>query len=408
MIDEPGPWGTGPFTLVQGASSISTRVLFSAADPFTAASVIESEDRTAQVVLEANLDHWNIENRGPRIARAVFRNDLSPTEALDKCLDGDGEVDIVTEVGSGDAERIKASQHARLVSINANRNLSCLINRGRTDVPLDDVNVRKAINLAVDRKRLVDEGFHGYATPLAAFTPDWCAGFPAGIAPYPHDPAEARSLWDAGHWPEGRPLRFAAPAAFGPVAAMLADDLRDALGVEVEVIELSDADLGPGTRALIEKKLDLPWDLLLHAWFDLSSEAPPAAVHREFFGRDGAFRAGPLDEGFDALFAEMAVQLDGERLVEVAERIDQYCYDNALALFLCAPQALYAVNNHVEFGPYRTTFEIAEVTVDDDHWSRQPSSSGWPGSSEGTAAAASRREEWQSRPGFSGANGNAC
>ena len=25
MIDEPGPWGTGPFTLVQGASSILTR-----------------------------------------------------------------------------------------------------------------------------------------------------------------------------------------------------------------------------------------------------------------------------------------------------------------------------------------------------------------------------------------------
>lgn len=406
MIDEPGPWGTGPFTLVQGASSISTRVLFNAADPFTAASVIESEDRSSQVVLEANLDHWNIANRGPRVNRAVFRNDLSPAEALDKCLDGDGEVDIVTEVGSGDAERIKASEHARLVTINANRNLSCLINRWRTDVPLDDVNVRKALNLAVDRKKLVDEGFHGYATPLAAFTPDWCAGFPAGITPYPHDPGQARSLWSG--WPDGRPLRLAAPEAFVPVAEMLAADIRAALPVEVEVIAVSDAELGPGTRALIEKKLELPWDLLVHAWFDLSSEAPPAAVHREFFGRDGAFRSGPVDAGFDELFAEMAVQLDGDRLVEVAERIDQHCYDQALALFLCAPQALYAVNNHVEFGPYRTTFEIAEVTVDEGHWSRQEGSSGWPGENEGTAAPVSKREEWQSRPGFSGASGNAC
>lgn len=92
----------------------------------------------------------------------------------------------------------------------------------------------------------------------------------------------------------------------------------------------------------------------------------------------------------------------------MAERIDQYCYDQALALFLCAPQALYAVNNHVEFGPYRTTFEIAEVTVDEGHWSRQEGSSGWPGGTEGTTAAASKREEWLSRPGFSGANGNAC
>jgi len=413
VIDEPGPWGTGPFTLVQGASSISTRVLFSAADPFTAASTIEAEDRSAEVVLEANTDHWNIEARGPRVQRAVFRNDLSPAEALDKCLDGDGEVDIVTEVGSGDADRIKASEHARLVAINANRNLSCLINRGRSDVPLDDVNIRKALNLAVDRKKLVDDGFHGYATPLAAFTPEWCAGFPAGIAPYPHDPAQARELWAQGQkgstpWPEGRPLRLAAGTAFVPVAEMLASDIRDALRIEVEVVEVTDDQVGPGTRALIEKKLELPWDLLVHAWFDLSSEAPPAAVHREFFGRDGAFRAGPVDDGFDALFAEMAVQLDGERLVEVAERIDQYCYDHALALFLCAPQALYAVNNHVEFGPYRTTFEIAEVTVDEGHWSRQDGSSGWPGGTESTSATPSRREEWLSRPGFSGANGNAC
>ena len=126
-----------------------------------------------------------------------------------------------------------------------------------------------------------------------------------------------------------------------------------------------------GARALVEKKLDQPWDLLVHAWFDLSSEAPPAAVHREFFGNDGAFRAGPLDDGFDALFARMAVELDGAELVRIAEEIDAYCFDNALAVFLCAPQALYAVNNHVSFGPYKTTFEIAEVTVDEGHWSRR-------------------------------------
>lgn len=408
MIDEPGPWGTGPFTLVQGASSIKTRILFNSTDPFTAASVIESEDRSPQVVLEANLDHWNIEARGPRIQRAVFRNDLSPAEALDRCLDGDGEVDIVTEVGSGDAARVKSSEHARLVAINANRNFSAIINRGRSDVPLDDVAIRQALNLAVDRKKLVDEGFHGYATPLAAFTPEWCAGFPPGITPYPHDPAQARSLWAQGDWPAGRPLRLASPSGFLPLAEVLAGDIRDALRIDVDVIEVTDEMAGPGTRALIEKKLELSWDLLLHAWFDLSSEAPPAAVHREFFGRDGAFRAGPVDPGFDELFAEMAVQLDGERLVEVAERIDRYSYDNALALFLCAPQALYAVNNHVEFGPYRTTFEIAEVTVDEGHWSRRPGSSGWPGPGETSSAPTSRREEWLSRPGFSGANGNAC
>jgi peptide/nickel transport system substrate-binding protein len=90
----------------------------------------------------------------------------------------------------------------------------------------------------------------------------------------------------------------------------------------------------------------------------------------------------------------MAVEIDGGKLVTIAEEIDRYCFDNALAVFLCAPQALYAVNNHVSFGPYRTTFEIAEVTVDEGHWSRLP------GADQRTAAVP--------KPGFSGAAGNSC
>ena len=214
MIDEPGPWGTGPFTLVQGASSILTRNVIMAADPYTCAWLIESEDRSPELVLEANLDHWNRAERGPRVQRAVFRNNLSPSQALDLCLAGDGEVDIVTEVSPADAERITASQYARLVTADANRVLTCIINRGRADVPLGSVDVRKALNLAVDRDRIMADGLLGYANPMPAMTPSWCSGFPAGATPYPHDPAEAKRLFEKGGWPSGRPIRIATPSPF--------------------------------------------------------------------------------------------------------------------------------------------------------------------------------------------------
>jgi peptide/nickel transport system substrate-binding protein len=403
VIDEPGPWGTGPFTLVQGASSILTRHAIMSANPYAASWLIESEDRSAEVVLEANLEHWNRAERGPRVQRAVFRNNLSPSQALELCISGDGEVDIVTEVSPADAERVRASQYARLITCDANRVVTCIINRGRTDVPLDSVDVRKALNLAVDRGRIIADGLAGYANEMPAMTPPWCSGFPEGAAPYPHDPDEAKRLFEKGGWPTGRPIRIATPVAFTGIAQLIGSDLRTALGVAVEVIRVPDENVLAGSRALVEKKLDLPWDLLVHAWFDLSSEAPPAAVHREFFGRDGAFRAGPPDAGFDELFARMAVELDGAQLVRVAEDIDRYCFDNALAVFLCAPQALYAVNNHVSFGPYKTTFEIAEVTVDEGHWSRQPGVAQTTGAVAPPAAAANPE-----KPGFAGAAGNAC
>ena len=99
----------------------------------------------------------------------------------------------------------------------------------------------------------------------------------------------------------------------------------------------------------------------------------------------------------------MAAQIDGQELVKVAEQIDRYVYDEALALFLCAPQALYAVNKHVSFGPYRTTFELAETEVDEQHWSRR--------STKGDQQAAQATQTIDSKGSASftsGSVGNAC
>jgi peptide/nickel transport system substrate-binding protein len=397
VIDEPGPWGTGPFTLVQGASSITTRNVVLSADPYRASWLIESEQRDPQVVLEANLDHWNRAARGPRIERAVFRNDVAPDEALRLVCDTEGEVDIVTEVSPADAQRVRDSAHARLVVCDANRVLVGILNRD-SDAPLHDRQVRRALNWAIDRHAVVERGLGGYASVIPALTPPWCSGFPAGATPFQFDAARAREAFAGAGWPARRPLRIATPEAFAGIARMLAASIRSALDLMVEVLVVPADQLAAGSRALVEKKLDLPWDVLVHAWFDLSSEAPPAAVHREFFGLDGAFRAGPPDDGFDALFEEMRVQLDGAALVEVAERIDAYVQEHALALFICAPQALYAVNEHVTFAPYRTTFELAEVTVDDQHWSVTG----------GGAELGSRTARAMVKPGFAGAAGNAC
>jgi hypothetical protein len=43
-----------------------------------------------------------------------------------------------------------------------------------------------------------------------------------------------------------------------------------------------------------------------------------------------------------------------------------------VCVFLCAPQALYAVNRNVTgFEGYAATFELAETGVNDRHWSRR-------------------------------------
>jgi hypothetical protein len=111
-------------------------------EPFACSWLIEGEDRSDRVVLEANRDHWN-KQRGPRLERVVFRNDLSPEEALDACVSGDGEVDIVTEVSPADAARVRSSKHAELVEYDANRVLVGVVNRYESPgAPLGDKRAR--------------------------------------------------------------------------------------------------------------------------------------------------------------------------------------------------------------------------------------------------------------------------
>lgn len=109
MIDAPGPWGSGPFVLAEGHSSLDTEQAVTSEGPF-ACTWLQRQDRTPQVRLRANTDYWDAV-RGPHLREIVFRNDLSRSEALDLVCDGEGEVDIVTEVpataGKGAARRAR-------------------------------------------------------------------------------------------------------------------------------------------------------------------------------------------------------------------------------------------------------------------------------------------------------------
>lgn len=370
MIDAPGPWGTGPFTLAEGYSSLYNEIAIMRAEPLACTWLDTRQDRTDKVVLIANTDHWNKE-RGPRLERVVFRNDIPPAEALDLVCDTEGEVDIVTEISPPDAARVESSEHARLYAIDAMRVILGIVNRSVEDAPLGDTRTRRALNMAVDRDRLVREGFGGYAYPAAGVTPPYAVGGLSDLEPYPHDPEEAKRLLQEAGWPEGRALRLATLADLEDVANVFAADLRNSLGIEVGVSVIPNEELLGAQHMLVEKVMPLPFDVLVFAWIDLTSDAPAAFMHGELYGETGPFRSGPPIERFEKLMGEFATEVDDRRQGELSAKIDRFVYDEALSVFLAYPQALYAVNRHVNFVGYATTFELAESEVTEEHWSRK-------------------------------------
>ena len=239
-------------------------------------------------------------------------------------------------------------------------------------------SARQALNLAVDRDRLVREAMFGWAAPLAGLTPPtaitFLQRFPNRLSPYRHDPALAALFWReaGGANYSGRPLRIAALGdKLERVALRVAADFREALGVDAEVTVYRGEEEMQARRLLAEKVLPREWDVLILEQASQTADAPPLELHRAFVGATGEYRAGPVVPEFEALYEKLARRTSQVRLAQLDNRVDRFVYDEALALFLCAPRALYAVNNHVDFTAYRTTFELPECRVSGEHWSRR-------------------------------------
>jgi len=371
VIDAPGPWGTGPFILSEGHSVIDSRQAVTSRDPF-ACIWLPTEDRTPRVRLVANPGYWD-RRRGPRLTEVVFRNDLSPRDALEAVCTTEGEVDIVTDVPPDQAQRVERSEHADLVSLDAAHVIVGVFDRDAGDLPLHDRRARQALNLAVDRGALVREAMHGRARPLGGLTPPTALTaaqrFPRRLSPHPHDPALAARLWAAAGGAAQHTLRIAALEGLEAVAQRVAGDVGAALGLRAEVRALHGEEAVEAQRALAEKERPRPWHVLIVQQGMQSIDGAPLELHRAFAGRSGEYRAGPVVAAFEELYADLPRHTSQAALVRQANAIDRFVREQSLALFLCAPDALYAVNRHVRFKPYATTFELAETEVGAGHWS---------------------------------------
>ena len=330
----------------------------------------QTEDRTPHVVLEPNPNYWNTA-RSARLKKVVFLNDVTQRKALELVCQGEGQVDIVTNVAPEDAQTVENSKFAKIVAADALRNIFGIFNCEGDDNLLNDLRLRQALNLAIDRKKLVKEGLKGYGGPAASLTPRWTYSYLTRPKPYAFKPRRAAKLRRAAGWEDSRILRLAVPDEFKNLGHLIAMDLRDSLQLTVDLKVLSNEEKLRDLRNLAERKGKLDWDVMIYGWSGQISDAPPLELHYQVLGKYGALRRGGETPEFDALYKEFTAQTNQLKQAQYANKLDQFIYDDASALFLCSRQAIYAVNNEVSFTPYASTFELAECEVSKSHWSRK-------------------------------------
>jgi len=126
--------------------------------------------------------------------------------------------------------------------------------------PLEDLRLRRAIAMAMDRQSLAE--FLGACPATGGLIPLGMPGHTPGLA-LPHDPEQARRLLAEAGYPEGHGLSPLRVQYYMPkIGAMVAQSLREALAVEVDLHLIVPAnlldDVG-GSQLLLDGWLaDLP------------------------------------------------------------------------------------------------------------------------------------------------------
>lgn len=164
--------------------------------------------------------YWN--KAAVHWAKVVIKVIASPTATLQALQTGQVQVATsqpVTSVPAASRAGLKYVDPLTLLL-----GLEILDRQGKVDKPLGSLQVRQALNYAVDRSALAKVIGAGYGTPITQMAaPGWDSYDSALEREYPYDPAKARQLLAAAGYPHG----FTMPVV--SVAAVGQDLLADAL-----------------------------------------------------------------------------------------------------------------------------------------------------------------------------------
>jgi peptide/nickel transport system substrate-binding protein len=185
-------------------------------------------------------DYW--ETGLPHLDEIVL--EIEPTEQARAAALRSGQVRYAV-LGPGAERPLRSETSLAVRSSPGPTQLVTQVNASRP--PFDDVRVRQAIGLAVDRKQAVEKVLSGgglLTGPMPTGHGTWALDPDA--LPYRHDPTEARRLLtDAGH-SDGfeATIRLASDAPLASsLAALLTDQLR-AVGIALRTERLDEAALG--------------------------------------------------------------------------------------------------------------------------------------------------------------------
>jgi ABC-type transport system substrate-binding protein len=325
--------------------------------------------RSDRLVLEANLDYWDT-TRSPRLRRIVFDNTLQQQDAVELVKSGEGRVDLVTGLSPLETLRVAQSPFAQVVKTRGSlTTVLGLFNMRKTRSPWQDVSLRQAVNLAINRADLIRYAAKGNGVIVPALVPVQGFGHDPTLAPYPFDPGKTRQLLrEAGH-PDGLPVTLIATNDL-EVQATVVSKMLEHTGFQVALQILDPAAYNRQTlMSHLERAPEQhTWDIALMTHLDIQNFPVFNLYH--WFALDGPYDWVQEQPKLRQLYEQALRTVDRDRQQALIRQMERHTHDQAYFLFLYNPITLYAVNKAVGFMPYVSTIlKLDETGVTEQHWS---------------------------------------
>jgi peptide/nickel transport system substrate-binding protein len=188
-----------------------------------------------RLTLERNPGYWGTP---PAFARAEYQWRSDPSVRAAMVVNG--EADIATGIGPEDG--------AGDLGVSYPNNETSAVRIQATEPPLDDIRVRRAIGLVIDREGIVSSLFEGDGAPAAQLIPEGVIGYNAALRPEPFDPARARALMDevrADGVDVSEPIRFIVRSGLFPRVSEVTQAIQyqlSQLGLNVQIQMMDSAE----------------------------------------------------------------------------------------------------------------------------------------------------------------------
>ena len=186
-----------------------------------------------RVELERNPDYWGDK---PKLAAVTFRFMSDPSAATASMLSGD--LDAYSNFPAPEAlDQVRADP--RLVVKIGTTEGKVLLSLNEARHPFDDVRVRRALAMAIDRGQLADGAMSGFGTPIGSHYVPTDPGYVDLTGAYPYDPAKAKALLaEAGVAPGTAMTIMLPPPAYARRGGEIIAAMLQQVGINAKLVPI--------------------------------------------------------------------------------------------------------------------------------------------------------------------------